>query len=133
MSLLDLAGQLLGAGRQGANQNLLTEVLGLVNNQPGGLAGLVQEFQQGGLGEVVNSWVRTGQNLPVSANQIQSVLGDERVVAMAAKLGISPAEVNSHLAQLLPAVVDHLTPNGQMPSGSAGQFDLTSLLKGFTG
>ena len=118
MNLLDLAGKLLGGGQPSANQDLLSEVLGLVNSHPGGLGGLVQSLRQGGLGEAVNSWIGTGQNLPVSADRLQSILGDQRVQALAARLGISPEDARAHLAQLLPAVIDHLTPNGQIPSGS---------------
>jgi len=118
MSLLDLAGQLL-SGRQPGGKNLASEVLAMVNGHPGALTGLVQSFQQGGLGEAVNSWIGTGQNLPVSADQIQGVLGDERVQALAAKFGISPEDMRSHLAQLIPALIDHLTPNGHLPSASS--------------
>jgi uncharacterized protein YidB (DUF937 family) len=136
MSLLDLAGQLLGGGQQlgqPSSENLLSEVIGMVNNHPGGLTGLIQSFQHGGLGEAASSWIGTGQNLPVSSDQIQRVLGDERVQALAAKLGISPEDAGSHLAQLLPSVIDHLTPNGQMPSEeSGGLLDLgAKLLRGF--
>jgi uncharacterized protein YidB (DUF937 family) len=89
----------------------------LINNQPGGLGGLVQSFQQGGLGEVVNSWVSTGQNLPVSAEQLQSVLGGGQLQNIAAQLGVSPEQASGSLADLLPQVVDKLTPNGQLPEG----------------
>ena len=135
MSLLDLAGQLLGGASPGDGQNLLTEVMGLVNNRPGGLAGLVQSFQEGGLSDAVSSWVGTGANLPVSGDQIQKVLGNEQVQLLASKLGISPSDVSSHLAQLLPAVIDHLTPNGQVgESGSGSLLETgTKVLKTFTG
>jgi len=135
MSLLDFAGQLLGGGQQGGGQNLLGEVMALVNNHPGGLAGLVQSFQQGGMSEAVNSWVGTGANLPVSSDQIQSVLGSEQLQALASKLGISSSDAGSHLAQLLPAVIDHLTPNGQVgEAGSGGLMDAgMKMLKTFTG
>jgi len=135
MSLLDLAGQLIGGGQPGGGQNLLSEVMGLVNNHPGGLAGLVQSFQQGGLSEAVNSWVGTGANLPVSSDQIQQVLGNEQVQALASKFGISTSDASSHLAQLLPAVIDHLTPNGQI--GDSGTSSLLEsgmkAFKSFTG
>jgi uncharacterized protein YidB (DUF937 family) len=91
----------------------------MINNQPGGLSGLLQQFHDKGLGGLVTSWVSTGQNLPISADQIQHVLGCEQVKELAARVGISPDAVNSHLAQLLPVLVDKLTPNGQVPqSGS---------------
>jgi uncharacterized protein YidB (DUF937 family) len=78
---------------------------------------LVQSFQQGGLGDIVNSWVSTGQNLPVSAEQLQSVLGGGRLQDIAAQLGVSPEQAAGSLADLLPQVVDKLTPNGRIPEG----------------
>jgi uncharacterized protein YidB (DUF937 family) len=105
--------QTQGEGQHGA---LMEVVLGLVNNpQTGGLAGLVQKFQAGGLGDVVASWISTGQNLPVSADQIVNVLGDGRIQEIARTLGIEPDAVSGHLAQVLPQVVDKLTPNGTLP------------------
>lgn len=117
MGLLDsVVGSLAAGNAQGGN-GLLDVVMQLVNNQPGGLAGLVQSFQQGGLGEVVNSWVSTGQNLPISADQIGAVLGGGQLQNIAAQLGVSPEQASGSLADLLPRVVDQLTPNGQLPQG----------------
>ena len=89
------------------------------NSQPGGLSGLLQQFHDKGLGGLVSSWVSTGQNLPISADQIQHVLGSEQVKELAARAGISPDSVSSHLSQLLPVLVDKLTPNGQVPQGGS--------------
>lgn len=93
------------------------EVVGSVINNPqtGGLPGLIKSFEEKGLGGIAASWVGTGPNQPISAAQIQSVLGSEQVGAFAQKLGISPQEVSDRLAQLLPQVVDKLTPNGSLP------------------
>jgi uncharacterized protein YidB (DUF937 family) len=97
---------------------LLNIVMQLINNpQTGGLGGLVESFQQGGLGEVVNSWVSTGQNLPISAEQIKAVLGGGQLQDIAAQLGVSTDQASGSLADLLPQVVDKLTPNGQLPQG----------------
>ena len=118
MSLLDQALGALAGGQSGDNSALLQTVMQLVNNpQNGGLEGLIQSFQQGGLGEIVNSWVSTGQNLPVSAEQLQSVLGGGRLQDIAAQLGMSPEQATGGLADLLPQVVDNLTPTGQLPEG----------------
>jgi uncharacterized protein YidB (DUF937 family) len=118
------------AGEQGGGSNgLMDVVMQLINNQPGGLGGLVQSFQQGGLGEIVNSWVSTGQNLPVSAEQLQSVLGGGALQDIAAKLGVSPEQASGSLAELLPQVVDKLTPNGQLPEGGALLAQGMDLLK----
>lgn len=118
MSLLDQALGALAGGQSGDNSALLQTVMQLVNNpQNGGLEGLIQSFQQGGLGEIVNSWVSTGQNLPISAEQIQSVLGGSSLAGLAAQLGVSPEQASGSLADMLPQLIDQLTPNGQMPQG----------------
>ncbi|MGB9195275.1 MAG: YidB family protein [Azonexus sp.] len=118
MSLLDQALGALAGGQSGDNSALLQTVMQLVNNpQNGGLEGLIQSFQQGGLGEIVNSWVSTGQNLPISAEQIQSVLGRSSLSGLAAQLGVSPEQASGSLADMLPQLIDQMTPNGQMPQG----------------
>jgi len=78
------------------------------------------------LADQVASWVSTGQNLPISAEQLQSVLGNEQVQAIAQKLGFTPQEVSAHLAELLPQVIDKLTPDGNVPQGGS----LAGLLGG---
>ena len=128
MGLFDaIAGQVVGALSSGAGNGaqhggLLEAVFGLINYpQIGGLSGLITIFEQKGLGSVVASWVGTGQNLPISADQLQSVLGNEQVQAIAQKLGLSTQDISSHLSQLLPQVVDKLTPSGTVPQGDAMQ------------
>ncbi len=118
MGLLDSVVGALAGGQGGGNNALLDVVMQLINQQPGGLAGLVQSFQQGGLGDIVNSWVSTGQNLPVSGEQLQAVLGGGTLQNIAAQLGVSNGEAAGGLASILPQVVDQLTPNGQMPQGN---------------
>lgn len=126
MGLLDsIVGQVagaLGGAAPGQQGGLLEAVTGLINNpQTGGLQGLIQTFEQQGLGQVISSWIGTGQNLPISAEQLQSVLGNEQVQALAQKLGLSPQDITSHLSQLLPQVVDKVTPEGVVPQGDALQ------------
>lgn len=118
MGLLDSVVGALAGGQSGGESPLLNVVMQLINNpQTGGLAGLVQSFQQGGLGNIVNSWVSTGQNLPISAEQIQAVLGGGQLQNIAAQLGMSTEQASGGLADLLPQLVDKLTPNGQVPEG----------------
>jgi uncharacterized protein YidB (DUF937 family) len=122
-------------GAVGADRGLLESVIGMVSDpQSGGLAGLIEKISAGGLGEQVASWVSTGQNLPVSAEQIQQVLGSSFVQGLAQKMGINTADVAGSLATLLPQVVDKLTPDGQVPGDNnllqAGLAGLTSLLGG---
>ena len=117
MGLLgQLAGGLLGGGGGG---NLANVLFSLIQNQPGGLGGLVQSFQNKGLGDVVNSWVGTGQNMPISPDQVHSALGADTIQDIASKLGVSPQTASSGLSQLLPQVIDKLTPQGQVPDHSS--------------
>jgi uncharacterized protein YidB (DUF937 family) len=120
MGLLDdlenkAASSILG----GSSNPLATELLQMINNQPGGLSGMLQSFHEKGLGGLAASWVGTGQNLAISADQIQHVLGSDQVKQLAAKVGISPEAAGAEISQLLPSLVDRLTPNGQMPQHSS--------------
>ena len=131
MGLFDsIAGQVLGSLSQGTQGDhtggLLGAVGNLINSHPGGLQGLVTAFEQQGLGGVVASWVGTGQNLAISPEQIQSVLGNQQIQALAQSLGFSPQDASAKLAELLPQVVDKLTPQGQLPQG--GGVDLAGLM-----
>ena len=132
MSILDRAGQALGGGVPGGNASLLQAVLSIVSSHPGGISGLAQSFEQQGLGAVVQSWIGNGQNQPVSGEQLQSALGSDRIQEVAAKLGISPSAASSALAQYLPQVLDHLTPNGQIPKSGSNLMETgETLLKKF--
>jgi len=81
----------------------------------GGLGGLIQTFHQKGLGDVVNSWVGTGQNQPISPDQVHSALGSDTVQQLASNAGVSTETATSSLSQMLPMFMDKLTPNGQIP------------------
>ena len=117
MSLLDQVVGALASGESGGS-SLLQTVLQLVNNpQTGGLEGLIRSFQQGGLGDIVNSWVAKGQNLPVSGEQIESVLGGSVLQDLAGQLGVSPQQASGSLADVLPQLIDQMTPNGELPQG----------------
>jgi uncharacterized protein YidB (DUF937 family) len=131
MGLLDqLVGSLAG-GQSGGNNALLETVLRMVNDpQNGGLQGLIQTFQQGGLGEIVNSWVSQGQNLPISAEQIQSVLGGSSLSSIASQLGVSQEQASGSLASMLPQLIDSLTPNGNVPQSGDLMAQGMELLKG---
>ena len=87
-------------------------------NQNGGLAGVLDKFKQGGLAEQAASWVGKGENLPISADQISSVLGSGAIAEMAAKFGIDPATLSAQIAEHLPTVVDKMTPNGAVEADS---------------
>jgi uncharacterized protein YidB (DUF937 family) len=132
MGLLDqvvkgLAGKFLGGGA-GTQNPLLDIALGLLTNpQTGGLGGLVEAFKNKGMNDLMSSWISTGQNLPISGNQLQDVLGNDLIRQFAQKLGSSNEEVSGGLASLLPDLIDKLTPNGQLPEKGALQKGLRML------
>ena len=82
----------------------------------GGLGGLVNKLQQGGLGDVVNSWVGSGQNQPVSPNQLGQALGPNIIKTLSQMTGVSEDDLSKQLSQILPGVVNSLTPNGRLPT-----------------
>ncbi len=82
-----------------------------------GLEGLVDQFVHRGLGEVINSWISTEENLPISAAEVRQVLGNERIARIATRAGISKREASLQLAMILPQLVDKLTPRGRIPLG----------------
>ena len=129
MGLLDsIMGAVAGGGGHSGGG---VELIGALLQQMGGsqgLAGLVDQFQQGGLGELVQSWVGTGQNLPISAEQISQVLGGGNLAQLAQQFGLQPDAMASQLSEQLPGLVDKLTPNGQLPTG--GMEDILGSLSG---
>ena len=130
MGLLDEVGKMMGGGQQGGASDILAVAQQLLG-QSGGIDGLIQQLQAGGLGDVVKSWIGNGQNLQVTGEQIQQVLGNEKVAAIARQLGVDPAQASAQLAQVLPGLVDKLTPNGQVPQGGDLLSQGADLLKGF--
>ncbi|KVG36894.1 hypothetical protein BGV52_08105 [Burkholderia ubonensis] len=127
MGLLDIVGGLLGGQAGGNSQSaLLSAALEFINNQPGGLNGLIEKFKAGGAGDIIGSWVGTGENQPISAGALQNVLGSDAIGALASKFGVDPAQASGILAQVLPHVVNHATPNGEVPAD--GQVDTSNVL-----
>ena len=129
MGLLDIVQGMLAGNQTAGSGSLISTVMQVLNNQPGGLDGVVQAFRQGGMAETVNSWIGTGANAPVSADQVQDVLGSGVFKDLAAKLGVSPETAGSQLSELLPGIVDHLTPSGEVPQGGLAAAGL-SLVQG---
>ena len=113
-------------GSGGAAQ--LIGVLGGLLAQSGGLQGLANKFAQGGQGNAFQSWVGVGENQPISSNQIQNALGSDQVNALAAKMGIDPAQASNFLAEYLPKIVDKLTPAGKIDPSADHQQGLAALL-----
>ena len=82
----------------------------------GGLGGLLDKLQKGGLGNVTNSWFGSGQNQPVSPGQLGPALGSDLIKALAQRSGLSEEELTKQLSQVLPGVVDKLPPAGRLPT-----------------
>ncbi|MGC3973954.1 MAG: YidB family protein [Nitrospira sp.] len=136
MGLFDQLGQAATGmlGQTGNNNPLLQAVVSLLtqNSHVGGLSGLIQAFQKNGLGDIVNSWVGTGKNLPISPEQIQQGLGGDLLKQLASQAGLSTEAVGGQLASLLPGLIDKLTPGGKVPDSDLIEQGLT-LLRGKLG
>lgn len=133
MGLLD---SILGAVTGGSQGGALSEVMSLVQNNPqavqavvgmlgdgsahGGMSGVLDKLNQAGLGDAVSSWVGNGANQQVSGDQITNALGSNAIGALAQQMGVDNNAAAGQLASLLPAVINHLTPNGQVPQGGLG-------------
>ena len=92
---------------------VLGEVMG--TGSQGGLNAIVAKLEQAGLGDQVKSWIGTGQNLPITADQVRQVLGSETVKQLAAKYNIPVDQIAEVLAHQLPLAVDHASPDGKLP------------------
>jgi uncharacterized protein YidB (DUF937 family) len=140
MGLLDaVLGSVLGGAQPqaqagGGSAMLMQIVAAMLANQSGsgggGLAGLAEQFQRGGLGDVMNSWIGTGQNLPISPDQLGAVLGGDILSQITQHTGMGQGDVLGQLSQLLPQAVDQMTPEGRIPDGGLG--DIGAILGRFT-
>ena len=130
MGLLDDVLGMAGMGNSAQSQQgagALSVILNYINSpEVGGIAGLQKMFQEKGLGNIISSWISTGQNLPISADQLQNVLQGGTLQNMANKSGMDPSQLTSIFSQLMPHAVDQMTPNGQIPDSSA----LSQMMKG---
>lgn len=125
MGLLDnLASAMLSkvGGEQGKMAQIAMDLL----NQNGGLSGVLKKFNANGMAEQVGSWVSKGTNLPITAEQVTSVLGSDTVAEIAAKFGINPDVIGNTIAEHLPSMVDKMTPDGVVPPDNGNV--LSSLL-----
>ena len=129
MGLFDsIASTVLGKV-MGGNTSGIAGVASELLNEHGGLSGMLDKFKQGGLGDLAASWVGKGENLPISAEQISSVLGSGTLAGLAEKFGISSETLSAQLAEHLPGMVDKVTPDGEVNAGSNDM--LSSILGAF--
>ena len=145
-----LVKQAMGATTNTGQSSGLGDLVGLVSKNPqilnaltsllstqdstvggnGGLGGLISKFEKQGLGSMMSSWISTGPNPAISTEQVTNVLGHDTLNQFAAKAGVSTPQAGSLLAGLLPAVVDHLTPDGKVPETNTLEDSLKSLVAG---
>ncbi|HJX01100.1 MAG TPA: YidB family protein, partial [Terriglobales bacterium] len=114
MSILD---SIMGAVQQHSDvnqeqhSNLVQSALQMFGNHTG-LSGLMNSAESQGLGHLVQSWVSTGSNQPIAPQQLESILGEDRISQLASRTGVPPAIASAALSRILPMVVDKLTPQG---------------------
>ena len=122
MGLLDsIAGAVMG--KLGGTEGGMAQIALDMFNQHGGLNGVLEKLKTNGLGDQVASWVGTGENQAVSADQITNALGNSQIAELAAKFGITPDVLSSQLAQHLPDVINKLTPHGEVPADSGNMLN----------
>ena len=130
MGLLDDVLGMAGMGNAAQSQQhagALSMILNYINSpEVGGIAGLERMFQQKGLGSIISSWIGTGQNLPISGDQLQSVMQGGALQNMASKSGMDVSQLTSLFSKLMPHAVDRMTPNGQIPDSNA----VSQMMKG---
>lgn len=118
------AGKAAGGGLVAA---LLPQLISMLS-QPGAMGNLTNAFQNAGLGNVLQSWLGTGENLPISGDQVKQVLGSGTLANLAKSAGVGESEASGAIASLLPQVMDKLSPSGNLPA----QGDLGSALSGLS-
>lgn len=139
------AGGDAGGALGGINPQVLMGLIGLLLSNSGGLSGLLSKLQSAGLGDAAQSWVGTGSNLPVSGQDLGSALGGDLMSQIAAQLGTNSDQAAGTLANVLPGLIDQLTPKGSIPAdngmdaigamlggrgGQGGAGDLMGMLGG---
>jgi uncharacterized protein YidB (DUF937 family) len=112
------------AGQANTWSGILTQLLA----GQGGLPGLIQQLQKAGLGEQVNSWIGTGENKPVTPEQLGAALPHTEVQGWSQTTGLNVDQLLAGLSQLLPHAVDHATPTGQVPAAGTEAADISAIL-----
>jgi len=118
MSLLDKVTSVFG-GAEGEQGGFISNVMKMLNDQQtGGLSGLVKQFEEKGLNDIISSWVGTGENKAITPDQLQHGFGLERLRQLAEGSGLSVDDMKAKLVEVLPGLIDKLTPEGKLPEGS---------------
>jgi len=132
VGLLDnVLGAALGGQGNGGGGDLVGLAMKLIGGNSQGLSGLIGQLSSAGLGNVAQSWVGTGQNLPISPDQLSGALGAPQLQQLAQQFGIAPDAVAGQLSRVLPQVVDRLTPQGKIPAALPDLGPLDDILGKF--
>jgi uncharacterized protein YidB (DUF937 family) len=99
------------------HSTLLNSAMEMFGNA-GALSNLMSNAQSRGLGHIVGSWVGNGPNQSVAPDQLERVVGQDRIARLATRAGISPAIATAALARILPVLVDKMTPHGKLPQAA---------------
>ena len=137
MGLLEsvLGSALGGSPQQGGGGALMSVIAAMLANGQsggsagGGLAGLIEQFRRSGQGDVIDSWVGTGQNQAISPDQLGSVLGGDLLGQLTRQTGMGEGDLLGQLSQVLPQLVDRATPEGHVAEGGLG--DIGAILGRF--
>jgi uncharacterized protein YidB (DUF937 family) len=125
-----LGGATQGQGGSGVTAALLPEILGWVQQQ-GGVSNAISALSASGLGAQAQSWISNGDNQQMASQQVTELMGSDQVTQLAAKFGVSPEQIQSGVATLLPQVINHLTPNGDASNPDESDNLLNSALGKF--
>ncbi len=109
-------GQMLGGGK--SQGGMLDMVMKLVQNYPGGIQGLVNQFTQAGFGQQAQSWVGTGQNMPIAPADLMKVFGQSQLQSFGQQANLDATQTAGGLAAVLPEIINQLTPKGQVTQGN---------------
>jgi uncharacterized protein YidB (DUF937 family) len=122
---------LAGSGR---GQSQLVDIITslLTNPQTGGLRGLTESFKNQGMEDIINSWIGTGKNMPISPGEIMRALGSNQLRGFSEKAGLPQEEISGGLASILPEIIDKLTPQGRIPDSGLLEEELKEMKKKIT-
>ena len=127
-----LLGSILGGQQEGQPTAIASVLQQVLAGNGGGVASVISRFEAAGLGSQVQSWVSSGANLPISADQVGQTFSADEIEGWATQAGTTPDKMRAVLAEALPHAVDHVTPAGQVPAPNAMP-DLSSLVSRFLG
>lgn len=103
----------LSGANSGQSSSVVSDLLGSLLKSQGGMEGIFNQLQQSGLDDLLESWIGTGNNQPIQSNQISEIFGDDTVSNMAQHAGVEKSQAQDILSQVLPNLIDMLTPNGR--------------------